>query len=444
MEQKKHSNEHRKRFNFLKFLKLRKKSDNSYLELEQQNIRLNEYGRRFLRFEIGNYLDEIVDIHMIESGIDFRSYIVPLSFFIFLYFAGFLIIISLINSVFTQNPVTIVIPIPQSDIFVSSFVTNNQINNSSEIPLTITDNQNNLTMTNNQINNSSGIPLAVVQWGFLGGIVYTSIDLLSRFLRKDLTPRVYYNSSFRLIYSAVIAIVIYFSYTYVDTMLPSSFTLLLIVFLAGVAPVQILIHYADSFVSRIYKGWRRGNTVGNKPVIQLEGINSSTAGRLGEEGIDYIQQLALCNPYDISFKTNYPLETVKDWKEQAILYILAGNVTCEIKSKPKSKPSTSENDDNKRHLNIFKSNKDNKITLIDLLKKNMGIRTISSFIEMVESVKEDDAMKKIFKSLEIIDKDETNLFQLQLLFKNICTQGKKLRYNPDKKYKNLPHKESDY
>ena len=84
-------------------------------DLKQEMIRLNGYERRFLNFEIGSYLDEIVHIHMRESSIDFSSYIVPLSFFIFIYLTGFLIIVPLINSVFIQKPVTIIIPIPQSD-----------------------------------------------------------------------------------------------------------------------------------------------------------------------------------------------------------------------------------------------------------------------------------------------------------------------------------------
>jgi hypothetical protein len=398
---------------YLKNRKLRLK--NSKLKnLHKEERWLDEYRGRFLKFEIGSYLDEIVDIHMRESSIDFSSYIVPLSFFIFMYLTGFLIIVPLINSVFIQKPVTIVIPIPQLDTIVSPFVTDNQSNTSRGIPAAITDNQS---------NTSRGIPLAVVQWGFLGGIVYTSIDLLSRFSRKDLTPRVYFNSSFRLIYSAVVAIVIYFSFSYtnVDTTLSTS-ALLLIVFLAGVAPIQLLIYYADNnLVSRIYKDWRRGNNVGNKPVNQLEGINSSTAGRLGEEGIDYIQQLALCNPNEISFRTNYPLETVKDWKDQAILYILTGNV-------------------------IFASkNNDNKIYLIEILQEKMGIRTISSFIQMWESWESttENEKKNFFKSLgESLGILDNHNNYVQALFKNIYLQGKTLTQSIDneKKDKDLPDK----
>jgi hypothetical protein len=300
-------------------------------EKEKEKRRLDEYRERFLKFEIGSYLDEIVHIHMIESNIDFRTYIVPISFFIFMYLGGFLIIIPLINSIFVVQVTSIVIPLP---------------------------------INNETISSIEGIPLAVIQWGFLGGLVYTSIDLLSRFLRKDITPRVYFVSSFRLIYSIVVSIVIYFIYLSFDFANVDKFSspgLLLIVFLSGIAPIQILIYFADKLLSKIYKDWRHRNTVGNRPVIQLEGINSNTAGRLGEEGIDYIQQMAKCDPKDISFKTNYPLETVKDWKDQAQLYILTGDIVINI-----------------RNTTLFEElkNKKENVYLIDILQKKLGIRTL--------------------------------------------------------------------
>ena len=193
---------------------------------EKERRRLDEYRERFLKFEIGSYLDEIVHIHMIESNIDFRTYIVPISFFIFMYLGGFLIIIPLINSIFDLQPLSIVIPLP--------------LNKETISPI-------------------DGIPLTVIQWGYLGGLVYTSVDLLSRFLRKDITPRVYFVSSFRLIYSIVVSIVIYFIYLNFDFVNVDKFSspgLLLIVFLSGIAPIQILIYFADKLLSKIYKDWR--------------------------------------------------------------------------------------------------------------------------------------------------------------------------------------------
>ena len=64
----------------------------------------------------------------------------------------------------------------------------------------------------------------------------------------------------------------------------------------------------------------------HRPVTQLEGINSVTAERLSEEGIDYIQKMALCNYIELSAKTNFPLELAYNWKDQAILHTLTGDI----------------------------------------------------------------------------------------------------------------------
>ena len=181
--------------NILDFDILRREIDNRANFLMEEDIRLYDiyqeayqsflkldkdtqatYGGRLLHFELGDLLADIVRSKMRQEGTNFGSYLLPLYFFLFMYFAGFLITLPLVNSIFTQQPTALVIPLYETDQDVF------------------------------------GIPLIVVQWGFLGGLVYTSISLLSRFLRKDLTPRVYFNAAFRLILSSVVAIVIYFIY----------------------------------------------------------------------------------------------------------------------------------------------------------------------------------------------------------------------------------------
>jgi hypothetical protein len=78
--------------------------------------------------------------------------------------------------------------------------------------------------------------------------------MLTRSLRKDLKPDVYFNASFRIIYSIFAAITIYFVYTFVahTDQIPSY--VLLLCFLAGVAPIQILVNFEDTHMSKIYTG----------------------------------------------------------------------------------------------------------------------------------------------------------------------------------------------
>ena len=69
---------------------------------------------------------------MKEDGTDFRSYLLPLSFFLLCCFAGFLVVIPLVNAVFNPDGKS----------------------NTAFIPL---------------FTKEQKIPIIVIQWGFLGG-----------------------------------------------------------------------------------------------------------------------------------------------------------------------------------------------------------------------------------------------------------------------------------
>ena len=111
---------------------------------------LREIRYWLTRFELDELLNKIISQKMKEDGTDFQSYLLPITFFLFMYFSGFLVITPFVYSIF--NP--------------SEHV------NSAYIPLF----------------GDQRIPILVIQWGFLGGLVYTSISLLSRFLRNDSCP----------------------------------------------------------------------------------------------------------------------------------------------------------------------------------------------------------------------------------------------------------------
>jgi hypothetical protein len=136
-------------------------------EIQLQRLKL-------LQFNVDNFLERVVSRRMRAEGINYGSYLLPISLFMFIYFAGFLVTMPLINSVLTGIAYQKYIPVFDEKKWT--------------------------------------IPLTVVLWGFLGGFVYTSISLLNRFLRNDLTPTVYFYSSFRLLMSAVVGVIIYFLY----------------------------------------------------------------------------------------------------------------------------------------------------------------------------------------------------------------------------------------
>src|SRR5829696_3733658 len=140
---------------------------------KERGLQLSDEEKELIEFHIPEkLLDHFVNMKIRRDGLALESYILPLSFFLFIYFASFLVILPLINSIFVSNSNHVIIPI--FSIFPSE---------------------------TDKPSAKTGIPLLVIQWGFLGGLVYTSISLLSRFLRKDLPPRVYYNAAFRVLLS---------------------------------------------------------------------------------------------------------------------------------------------------------------------------------------------------------------------------------------------------
>lgn len=268
------------------------------LGLDDPKIRLKVI-RELCDFHIpSDILDYFIDIKIKRDGLSLNSYILPLSFFLFVYFSVFLTLLPLINSIF----------VPESNFHF--------------IPLRA------LFLDGVE----KGIPLLVMQWGFLGGLVYTSISLLSRFIRKDLPPMAYYNASFRILLSGVAAIIVFLLYqiyhpsNITNDPAASPYLVLLICFSIGIAPIQFLIRSVDIILSHFMEFWRHKDTSGKRSLTNIEGIDSITAQRLSEEGYDYIQQLALCDPIDLSFKTKFHIHMVKDWKDQALLYLLTADI----------------------------------------------------------------------------------------------------------------------
>jgi hypothetical protein len=278
-----------------------------------------------LKYELTWLLEKIIDDRIKSESIDFRSYLAPLSFFLFIYFAGFLITVPVINSVFVTESSVVQIHLLKS----------------------------------------VGIPLSIIQWGFLGGFVYTSLYMINRFLRKDLYPRVYLYGSFRLLLSVVVAVIIYFLYLiYPHTdheIAPPS--ILLACFLAGVAPIQFLYRLADTQLSKI-TGWKRRNVAGNRPITLMGGVNYASAERLDEEGINSIQEMSLSDPDDLAIRTKFPESIVRDWRDQAILYILTGDIVVQEKTKDKKEEYLDER-----------------------LHEKYGIRTIQDLLRMIRNEK---------------------------------------------------------
>ncbi len=116
---------------------------------------------------------------------------------------------------------------------------------------------------------------------------------------------------------------------------------------------------------------------------------------------------------------------MSNWKDQAILHTLAGGIVVE------------------KNDNISGNNKpssDGKEFLSDLLDDKLGIRTISSFLNIWDSItsKKENGIneQKVFLSnlFNFADTDDKKFIQSKYLFENIAKQGKNMINNRIAKY----------
>jgi hypothetical protein len=168
-------------------------------------------------------------------------------------------------------------------------------------------------------------------------------------------------------------------------------------------------------MSKISKEWSRRGKPGTRPVVQIEGIDSITAERLSEEGVSSIHELALCNPGEIARRTKFPEAYVRDWKDQAVLYILSADVII---------------------LNEIDGKKE-KQYLHDILASKLGIRTISAFIYWLSPIKADTNREASLIVSMGLPKDGKNNDGIVTVLKTIASQGEamqpKEKYGGDKK-----------
>ena len=212
------------------------------------------------------------------------------------------------------------------------------------------------------------VPLMVFQVGFLGGGAYAAFNMISRFLARDITPRLFMVAGVRLILAPVGAFLLYLSPLIsvpgASETLPMGDSQLAVLgyFVAGGFPLALLWTKAENLLARM-EFVRSRLLAGKRSTSLMEGITVFVAQRLSEEGIDVIQHLAFCDPADVAKRTRYAEATVADWKDQAILYLLAADCVVSGAEPRGSKASPP--------------------TLYDVLVQRAGIRSASALIRRV-------------------------------------------------------------
>jgi hypothetical protein len=151
--------------------------------------------------------------------------------------------------------------------------------------------------------------------GFVGAGLLVLNHLFWRTVKNDLTPRAFLHLTSRLLAAPIVAFALgkIFSIG-----IGSQPTILFIAFGIGLFP--------SSAFQLLEKKWLdlvsvKGPSGSELPLRNIQGIGRDDELRLWEEGIMDAEQLAVENVVDLLVNTNYSLERIIDWKDQAFLYV---------------------------------------------------------------------------------------------------------------------------
>jgi hypothetical protein len=151
----------------------------------------------------------------------------------------------------------------------------------------------------------------------LGAWAFALYSVIARISAADLSPEFL----LRLAYQPIIAI----GFALFVTFMFEQKFMFLISFGIGFLPYSQIVRQIRFRTQRRLSGATAGapdggkSNFGQSDLIEIDGIELDEIDRLHEENIMNIQQLAFSNPLEVHFSTAYPLKTIIDWTDQALL-----------------------------------------------------------------------------------------------------------------------------
>jgi hypothetical protein len=161
---------------------------------------------------------------------------------------------------------------------------------------------------------------------FLGAYLWGLQEIIRRYFANDLVPGVYYTLGVRMIFAAIVALLVYhiiggFDDGVLGTNLPENVggTILpLVAFVIGIFPQRALQYFTD----RISMFTRTKDAAANEVPLELvQGISVNNRMRLREEGIESCFDLAHADFVRMLFTTPFPAKQLIDWIMQAKLCV---------------------------------------------------------------------------------------------------------------------------
>jgi len=158
--------------------------------------------------------------------------------------------------------------------------------------------------------------MLVLALAFVGAFIWSAREMIRRLITVDLTPSVYYGAGLRMIFAALLSLMLSFLVEalpfpgYTPRVLP------VVAFLTGMLPDRALVYLR----SKIPVFAPDKETAPELPLDMIEGMNAFHKVRLSEAGIDNAQNLSEANVIELLLKTPFNVAQLIDWIGQARLY----------------------------------------------------------------------------------------------------------------------------
>ena len=170
----------------------------------------------------------------------------------------------------------------------------------------------------------------VLFWGWMGAYIYSFHLTWRRFLAYDLTPSVYVFTTNRfalaMIVGAIVGIGVSTSSTAAGVPLDLNMvTAFIVTFFIGFFPEQGINWIAATAQKALRQ---QGGIAKETHLSEIEGLSIWSQGRLKQEGIENVQNLATADVPALVIGTPFPVSQIVDWVDQAILLAYASPTQC--------------------------------------------------------------------------------------------------------------------
>jgi hypothetical protein len=165
----------------------------------------------------------------------------------------------------------------------------------------------------------------LLYWGWVGAWIYSFHLTFRRFLAYDLTPSVYIFTSSRFVLAMTVGGIVGTGVGTFSTAAGVPFdvnmaTVSIVAFFIGFFPEQGL-NWITATAQKVLK--QQGGIAKETRLSEIEGLSIWHQGRLRQEGIENVQNLATADVLALVIGTPFPVTQIVDWVDQAILLVYA-------------------------------------------------------------------------------------------------------------------------